>query len=220
MADVRHKFQTIEIHSQLDVHVRSLRDLQQYGGDGDQSEAMGISSAQWPMFGVVWDTSVQLAIAMSTFDVGSRSVIELGCGLGLASLVLNARGLDITATDHHPGAQAMLDYNAKLNDGPPIPFVRADWGDLHTELARFDIIIGSDLLYERGHAHALSGFIERHANPTCQILLADPGRKHGGRYDRCMQALGFESHAFVHPPNAHREPKGLQMHFHRRDSGD
>ena len=217
MSGVRIKYQTIEITPRLDVHVRSLRDLQQYGGEDDGSQAMGVSSAQWPIFGVVWDASVQLAIAMSTFDFGSRRIMEMGCGLGLASLVLNSRGADITATDRHPLAREMLEFNVALNGGPAIPFVRADWTELQSELSRFDLIIGSDVLFERGHAESVSAFIGRHANPTCETLLADPGRKQTGRYDRCMQALGFTRHDFEHPAENNRSPKGLQMLSHRRE---
>ena len=39
-----------------------------------------------------------------------------------------------------------------------------------------DLIVGSDLLYERDHAVLLAGFIEHHANPASQVLIADPGR--------------------------------------------
>jgi len=211
------KFQTVEINDVLDIHIRSLRDLQEFDAGDKSSEALGISSAQWPMFGVVWASSLQLAVAMSRIDLKNRRIMEIGCGLGLASLVLNTRGADITATDRHPMAQEMLDFNVDLNGGRRIPFVRTDWADMSTTLSRYDLIIGSDLMYERGHAEAVSGFIDRHANPMCETLLADPGRSYCGRYDKCMQAFGFRRIAAVHPPNRHDSSARAQMLLHRRD---
>ena len=53
MSPVRVRYQTIEFEN-LDVHVRSLRDNQQFSDPLGEAEALGISSAQWPLFGVVW----------------------------------------------------------------------------------------------------------------------------------------------------------------------
>lgn len=214
--DCRVRFQTVEINEDLDIHVRSLRTLQEFDEHDGRGQTLGISSAQWPIFGVLWKSSLQLAVAMAKFEIDDRRILEIGCGLGLASLVLNSRGADITATDRHPCAQEMLDFNVDLNGGPSIPFVRADWATLETTLSRYDLIIGSDLMYERGHAEAVSSFIGRHAKPSCETLLADPGRKQCGRYDRCMRALGFSRRLLVHPPNAHEAPPGLQMLLHGR----
>lgn len=186
------RYQTFEL-GELDIHVRSLRDRQQFADDDGDAARHGICSASWPMFGVLWDSGHALARMMVDYDVGERRVLEVGCGLGLASLVLNRREADITATDHHPEAGFFLGLNAELNGGPPIPFVRAGWDDAETELPRFDLVIGSDLLYERGHAESLAGFIDRHAQPTAEVIMLDPGRKQGGRFGRELVGLGYDA---------------------------
>lgn len=146
----------------------------------------------WPIFGVVWPAGRELARQMVDFDVADKRILEVGCGIGLASLVLNHLHADITATDRHPQASAFLAHNVELNDGETIPFVRAGWSDEdEDELGHFDLIIGSDLLYEPGQTEALSGFIERHARPTCEVLIVDPRRGRAGAFRKMLQAQGF-----------------------------
>lgn len=130
---------------------------------------------------------------MFGYDVDGRRVLEVGCGIGLASLVLNRREADITATDQHPRAEAFLRLNAGLNDDAEIPFVRTDWVDDEDELGEFDLIIGSDLLYERDHVDALSSFIARHARATSEVLYVDGGRGMAGRFTTALTSFGFEA---------------------------
>lgn len=190
MATPRLRYKTLEI-GDLDIHLRTLRDRQQFADDEGQAEDLGIGSASWPLFGVVWDCGHALAVEMLDFPVDGRRVLEVGCGIGLASIVLSLRAVDITATDHHPEAEEFLRRNVELNGGPAIPFVRTGWDDDASGLDEFDLIIGGDVLYEPGHAESLSGFIDRHARPTCEVIIADPGRQQTGRFRRCMSDLGY-----------------------------
>jgi hypothetical protein len=48
--------------------------------------------------------------------------------------MLNSRIADITATDHHPEANAYLQLNVALNEGRCIPFVCAGWEQGDTSL--------------------------------------------------------------------------------------
>jgi predicted nicotinamide N-methyase len=190
MPPLRFRYQTLEIGA-LDIHVRTLRDKQQFSDEEGAAEDLGISSANWPMFGVLWASSRTLATIMADYPMENTSILEVGCGIGLPSLVLRQRGADITATDQHPEAEAFLEVSADLNDGGRIPFVRASWEDEAPKLGRFELIIGSDLLYERGHPAALAAFIDAHAAEQAIVLMVDPGRGMTGPFVRLMVANGF-----------------------------
>jgi methylase of polypeptide subunit release factors len=85
---------------------------------------------------------------MEDYPVGEKSVLEIGCEIGLASLVLNHRGANITATDYHPVVKAFLDENTHLNKDPDISFVHTSWNDHSPNtLGPFDLIIGSGLVF-------------------------------------------------------------------------
>ncbi|MFZ5572463.1 MAG: class I SAM-dependent methyltransferase [Thermodesulfobacteriota bacterium] len=190
MSSLRVRYQTIEF-GEVDIHVRTLRDRYQYLDVDGIAEKAGIFSASWPLFGVVWASGKILAHLMLDYEIAGRRILEVGCGIALASLVLNHRRADITATDHHPEAERFLLENVKLNQGNTIPFVRTGWGDAVSSLSDFDLIIGSDLLYERGHADMLAGFIDQHARPHCEVILVDPGRGQQARFTKKMTGLGY-----------------------------
>lgn len=174
-----------------DFRIRALRNRQQYADPDGAADRAGISPASWPLFGVVWPAGLALAQAMSRFPVAGKHILELGCGLGLASLVLARRGADITACDHHPLAGEFLRHNAGLNGLAPIAYHNVPWLGPNPALGCFDLIIGSDLLYERDHAALLAGFIAHHANPVAQVLLADPGRGYASSFSVLLAAQGF-----------------------------
>ena len=174
-----------------DYRIRALSDLQQFADPHGAAERAGISSANWCLFGQVWPAGRVLAQAMSSFDVDGKRILELGCGLGLASLVLSRRKADITASDHHPLAEEFLTYNAALNGLPAPAYLDIAWTQPQPKLGQFDLIIASDVLYERGHAEQLSQLISRHAQPAAEVLITDPGRGNSGAFSTAMKAQGY-----------------------------
>ncbi len=190
MAPLRIRYQTLEI-GDLDIHVRTLYDILQYLDENGVAEEMGISSATWPLFGIVWPSAQVLTHHLRDYAIAGKRILEVGCGIGLASLMLNCRKADITATDHHPEAENFLIQNTLLNNTAPIPFFRTGWCDLEQELGLFDLIIGSDLLYENDHFTLLSRFIDHHATPCCDVIIVDPGRGQHSRFSKKMVALGY-----------------------------
>ncbi|WP_439134960.1 class I SAM-dependent methyltransferase [Pseudomaricurvus sp.] len=190
LLEYRVSYQTLEFND-LDIHLRTLKDRNQFSDPLGEAESMGISSAQWSLFGVVWDSSLVLAHEMAAYAIEGKRILEVGCGIALSSLVLNARHADITATDYHPEAGSFLADNVRLNNGRRIPFLRTGWADLHNGLGVFDVIIGSDLLYERNHIELLSEFIHRHASPDCEVVIVDPGRGNNAAFSKKMIHLGY-----------------------------
>jgi len=180
--------------SGADLQMRSLLDRQQYFDPLGAAERAGISSAAWPLFGLLWPSGRMLAHVMQSFDLEGKHILELGCGLGLASLVVQRRGGDITASDNHPLAGEFMRQNALLNLLPLMKYRSADWAQtdlVDTALGHFDLIIGSDVLYDRGQPQALSQFIERHASPGAQVLIIDPDRGNRASFTRKMGVLGY-----------------------------
>ncbi len=197
MSSLRFQYQTYEFDD-VDIHVRALRDKQEFSDSENIAENLGISSAQWSLFGVVWPSSEVLAHFMFDFDIKDKRILEIGCGIGLTSLLLNQLKADITATDYHPEAEAFMLNNTKLNADASIPFIRTGWADELSNLGKFDIIIGSDILYEQEHAALLSEFINQHAKPQCEIIIVDPGRGRHANFSKKMVSLGY-SHSQSKP---------------------
>lgn len=199
MKPIRYRYRTIEFGNS-DIHICTLRDKQQFYDENDTAADLGISSANWPLFGVVWDSSKVLANFMFEYEIDDKRILEVGCGMALTSLMLNQRNADITTTDYHPEVEGFLLNNVMLNKGRKIPFVRTGWGDTDSGLGKFDVVIGSDLLYESEHVELLSEFIHLHTQATCEIIIVDPGRGNHARFSKKMINLGY-SHSQCKPEN-------------------
>ena len=171
--------------------IRRLVDGNQFDDPDGSAEALGISPASWPFFGMLWPSGVLLADLLSREPLGAGRILELGCGLGMASLVINARGGDILATDYHPRAEAFLHDNSQRNALADTPFQRLDWRVPDPDLGVFDLIIGSDLLYEPDHPVLLSEFLARHSDATTRIIIVDPKRRLHVRFRKQMAIAGF-----------------------------
>ena len=190
MLPVRFRYQTIEF-DKIDIHLRTLRDRQQYFDKNDIAKNLGIPSAMWPIFGLVWPSSIVLANFMLSYDYTNKRILEIGCGIGLTSLLLNNKFADISATDIHPEAGEFLIANTNLNNGKVIPFERASWNDLDTELGQFDLVIGSDLLYEKESINNLACFIDNHTRIESNVVIIDPGRGNHAAFSKKMATLGY-----------------------------
>ena len=174
-----------------DLQIRSLLDRQQFYDPDGEAEALGISSAAWPIFGMLWPSSRVLAHAMLALDIHGKRILELGCGLALASLVLHRRGGDVTASDCHPMAATFLHENLKLNNLSAMKYETGNWSRINPGLGRFDVMIGSDVLYDRDQPEALSQFIELHAASGVEVIIVDPDRGNRASFNRKMAALGY-----------------------------
>lgn len=198
------QFHQIAVAGVADLHLRALLDRQQFADPLGEAAALGISDAAWPLFGLVWPAGQALAAAVADRPVREdEHILEIGCGLALASLVCHRRGAQVTASDCHPLAGAFLSENVRLNDLPPLRYRHGDWAAPQTaELApvcaqgprlqgRYELIMGSDVLYERDEAGVLPSFIERHAAERGEVLIVDPNRGNRAAFTRRMRVQGY-----------------------------
>ncbi len=97
-----------------------------------------------PYWAELWPAATALAEALP--EVAGLRVVELGCGLGVPSLVAAARGADVTATDWSSEAIELLRANAARNGLRVTAEVR-DWRRPWPD--RFELALAADVLYER-----------------------------------------------------------------------
>ena len=217
MSKTQMKSETITIN-QFNYLISSLKDNQQFDDQDTEARDLGISSATWPLFGVVWPTSIVMALQVYSLALEGKRVLEIGCGIGLCSIVLHRMGIDITASDYHPRTQGFLDRNTRNNGLSPIKYQTGNWETENPLLGRFDVVIGSDILYQPNHAQQVSGFIDRHTNDDVQVMIGDPDRQNRAVFTRRMAALGFrhQSVKFDRELAETGRCKGRILHFQRK----
>ena len=144
-----------------------------------------------PYYAALWPSAHALASVLweQRDALAGRRVLELGCGLGLPSIVAARLGASVTATDFHPDAGAWCEANAAANH-VALTFAACDWS-APPDWPPFDLVIGSDLIYERRHIPALSACIEKLCATNGVVLIADPGRDGLAQFTAAMQAGGW-----------------------------
>ncbi len=197
--------------------IRALSDHNQFDDPKGKAKNAGICSASWSLFGQLWQASRVLAKAVKHIEIEDRRIIELGCGLALPSLVLQHRGADITASDYHPLSEPFLDYNTDLNNLEHIPYVNLPWADKNEHVGKFDLIVGSDILYEPNHSDMLAGLIGRIASRNSKVLISCPGRGYRNQFSRSLKELGFKLNEARVPFNKDEKPpyKGRLLTYTR-----
>ncbi len=127
-----------------------------------------------PYWAELWPSALSLGEEIARRDVAGLRVVELGCGLGVPSLVAAARGAHVLATDWAEEAIELLRRNAARN-ALPLEALLADWRapEPLLERAPFDLVLAADVLYERRYVDLLLELLPRLGG---EILLADPGR--------------------------------------------
>lgn len=214
------KFQRVAVAGGAGLDIRSLFDKQQYADPIGEAEAAGISPANWSLFGLVWPSAQKMADLMQIWEYQGLRVLEIGCGLGLASLVVHRRLGNITASDCHPLAEAFLQANVTLNGLPPMKYSTGNWGRENLGLGEYDLIIGSDVLYERDQPLQLAAFIELHAARRADVLIIDPDRGNRRAFHKAMSALGYTlTETRLDAPLHDGSPyKGRLLHYRRESA--
>jgi predicted nicotinamide N-methyase len=123
-----------------------------------------------PYWAELWPSGLALAEAVA--GVTGR-VLELGCGLGVPSLVAALGGADVTATDWAPEAIALLERNA-ARVGARVTARRWRWTAHPPPPA--ELVIAADVLYERRNGPQLLAALDAVVAEGGEAWIADPDR--------------------------------------------
>ena len=133
-----------------------------------------------------------LAHDISLRALRGRRTLELGCGLGLPSIAAARAGGRVLATDWSADAVTATRANAERN-GVRLEALECSWASPHAivERAPWDLVIASDVLYERRNGELLVGLLRRLVTERGLVLIADPGRPAAASFLELAAAAGF-----------------------------
>jgi predicted nicotinamide N-methyase len=131
-----------------------------------------------PYWAEVWPSSLALARALSARSLRGARTVELGCGLGLVSIAAALAGARVLATDWSAEAVRFTIENARRNEARVDTEV-VDWSAPATIVARapWQLVLGSDVLYERRNVAQILDLLPRLVDETGEVWIADPGRE-------------------------------------------
>lgn len=164
-------------------HVDELRFLT------EQKERMPYGVALWPAAIALAHEVVARAEAAGDAFRGTR-VLELGAGTGLPGIVAASFGARVTQTDRQELALYICRANGERNGAAAITYRQADWTDW-SDPARYDLILGSDVLYGPTMHAPLRRIFETSLAPGGRLLLSDPFRGASFRLLEELEAAGW-----------------------------
>ena len=144
-----------------------------------------------PYWADVWESAIVLAEELAAMEGGGRTLLELGCGLGLPALVAARSGFAVTATDYEETALEGVRYNADCNRVAGLQTRVVDWRNPPADLGTFDLVVAADVLYESHHPQALAATIANTLAPGGVALVADPCRLKAAGFAPAARAVGL-----------------------------
>ena len=176
--DLVRELETSFVTTTVDVDVvgNSLSILKPSNSDDLISEADYVRDERLPYWADVWPSSLILARRLTNDAGGGRSLLELGCGLGIVSITAMRSGFDVLATDYYEDALRFTRANAwrNLQREPAVRMI--DWRALPADLGTYELIVAADVLYEMAYADLVADALAAALAPRGMAIIADPGR--------------------------------------------
>ncbi|CAN5913742.1 hypothetical protein BH11MYX3_BH11MYX3_17170 [soil metagenome] len=158
--------------------------------DAEVEFLLGDKAKTRPYGIVLWPAAIALAHEVASREVAGKRVLELGAGTGLPGIVAAALGARVVQTDRQNLVLHVCKQNAERNGVTTIEHRIADW-TAWTDTERYDIILGSDILYPRPLHPDLRQIFDTNLAPGGTLLLSDPFREQSLGLLESMEADGW-----------------------------
>lgn len=144
-----------------------------------------------PYWAELWPSAVALShYLVRHLDLEGRRVLELGCGLGLVSVVAALRGARVLCTDHDEAALHFARRNARGNACNGVRFRLVDWR-CPALRRRYDCILAADVIYESRSFVPLVSLLKRYLARGGMAVIAEPGRLNAPPFFNLLKQRGF-----------------------------
>jgi len=158
----------------------------------DEARFLGDKKDRLPYGVALWPAAIALAheVASRAGAFRGARVLELGAGTGLPGIVAASFGAKVVQTERNEVAMSICRRNAERNRVTDIDHRLADW-TAWEDPERYDLILGSDILYGPAFHPALRAIFEGNLAPGGRVLLADPFREPSLRLLEEMEGDGW-----------------------------
>ena len=168
---------------------------------------------RFPYWAELWPSSIILGeyCLRSCDRVSPPTVLEIGCGLGLAGMCAASAGARVHVTDYEDDALAFARFNFEHNlsadvIGQRVTFEKMDWRT-PVIAGKFDIVMGSDVLYERRNFAPILTLV---AHALCHggvAVFTDPHRSTLPDFLALARNEGFLVSVVDNPPSEEVPPR-------------
>ncbi|MEZ4775363.1 MAG: methyltransferase domain-containing protein [Bacteroidia bacterium] len=144
-----------------------------------------------PYWADLWHSGIGLADYLLRSGIcRGKTVLEIGCGLGLPGIAAARSGGQVILTDYLPDALEVTRLVWKMNI-PTEPNLRLlDWRYPDSAMAS-DILLASDVVYEERNIEPLLQAFDTLLNPGGTIIFSDPGRPLSRDFIKSLVQKGY-----------------------------
>lgn len=143
--------------------------------EGDAAEEC-LRRGQMPYWADVWPASVGMARQiMKGPSLEGRSVMDLGCGIGIAGLAAATKGASVRFADLEPDALHFARFNSRHLPRERLAFEQLDWLG-STVAGTFDRILLADVAYEERNFEPLIRHLRSCLATDGEAWVGDPYR--------------------------------------------
>lgn len=174
-----------------------------------------------PFWAKIWPGSMLLGHFLHHLDPGQgRTLLEIGAGVGICSLFAASRGFRAVITDIHPDALLFSRINVLQNGlADRAEVARADFSADRLD-RRFDIILGSEVLYIEDLHRGLVKFLAAHlsSDPAAEAILCRDYHREADRFFRLAESTFLYADRIVgykEKVSGQDEPERKLCHIHR-----
>ncbi len=151
-----------------------------------------VADERLPYWAEVWPSSLGLATYLRDADwiTPEMSVLELGCGPGIAGLGAAHRTKNVTVSDYQPEALELAELNWLHNAGRSPEKLLLDWR-YPDEKFKYDILLAADVAYEKRFFEPLLNTFRKMTRPGGSVVLSEPGRAIAKDFFDLMEKQGW-----------------------------
>jgi predicted nicotinamide N-methyase len=175
IAQFQRTYQTVSTPVTIDGHCLTLfkpASIDRFIDPDDPMKA-------FPLWARIWEASGLLASHLLHLAPDpQKTMLEIGCGLGLVGIAAAKAGHRVTMTEINPDALNFARANALVNACQGLAIQRLDWNAPQLD-DRFDTIIGSETIYRNQDIAGLENLFDHCLKPDGTIVIAESVRRTG-----------------------------------------
>ena len=203
------KIATVEFPSlgSIQLVIQSKRDIREY----EKETSVDAESNEWFYWNRIWASEVGLSEFLirefSPDALKGKTILELGCGTGLAGLVCGKLGGVPTFSDKVPMVMESVHEACRLNKLSKYQTLVLDWAHCQGIEHGYDMVLGSEVFYDNIFLKDICRLLDQVLTPGGTGLFCDPNR------------LGFEAVETCFGTKFHLTVSDLKVEWPRSLSG-
>ena len=150
-----------------------------------------VTDERIPYWSELWPCAIAMAeyLQQNAELTANKSVLELGCGAGLAGLSAHATGGRVVFTDYLQDALDFAGFNWRLNFPSEADTRLLDWRNPDPGLAA-DVVLGADIAYEERAFEPILSALQVLTKPGGVVLVTEENRFYARGFLRQLARLG------------------------------